>query len=44
MEHTACLVCLISTVSGRYKNAFGRASASKGHITKPEQSTLFRYL
>jgi hypothetical protein len=41
MAHTACLVCLVSTVSGLSKNALGRGNASNGHITKLEQS---RYL
>jgi hypothetical protein len=33
MACTACLVCLVSTVSGHCKNAHGRGSASSGHIT-----------
>ncbi len=40
MAHTACLVCLVSTVSGPCKNALGRGSASIRHITKLEQSTF----
>ncbi len=44
MAHTACLVCLVSTVSGRCKNALGKRSASSGHITKLEQSPFLRYL
>jgi hypothetical protein len=42
MAHTPCLVCLVSTVSGRFKNALGRGSTSSRHIAKLEQSTLFR--
>ncbi len=44
MAHTACLVCLVSTVSGCPKNTLRRASASSGLITKLEQSTFLRYL
>ncbi len=44
MAHTACLVGLVSTVSGCHKNALRRGSASSGHITKLEQFTFFRYL
>ncbi len=44
MACTACLVCLVSTVSGHCKNTLGRASTSSGHITKLEQSTFLRYL
>jgi hypothetical protein len=44
MARTACLACLVRTVSGRYKNTLRRVSASSGHITKLEQSTLLRYL
>jgi len=40
MAHTACLVCLVSIVSGHSKNALGRGSSSNGHITKLEQSTF----
>ncbi len=40
MAHSACLVCLVSTVSGCCKNTLGRASASSRHITKREQSTF----
>ncbi len=38
MTHTACLVCLFSTVSGLRKNALGRGSASSRHITKIQHS------
>jgi hypothetical protein len=44
MAHGACLVCLVSTVSGRCKNTLGRASASSRRITKLEQFTFLRYL
>ncbi len=44
VAHTACLVCLVCTVSGCRKNAPGRPCASSWHITKLEQSTLLRYL
>ncbi len=47
MEITACLVCLICTVSGcskKCKNALVRCGASSGHITKLEQSIFFWYL
>ncbi len=41
MAHTACHVCLISTVSGRNKkeakNAHRKGGASSGPITKLEQ-------
>jgi hypothetical protein len=41
MARTACLVFLISTVSGRSKkeakNALGRGGTSSRHITKLEQ-------
>ncbi len=40
MAHTACLACLVSTVSACCKNALGTPSASSKHITKLEQSTL----
>ncbi len=42
---TACPVYLISTVSGckKAKYTLGRCCASSGHITKLEQSILFRY-
>jgi hypothetical protein len=40
MMHTACLVCMVSTVSGCRKNALGRPSAKSRHITKLEQSTF----
>jgi hypothetical protein len=43
MTRTACLVCLISTVSGHYKNTLVRASAIGGQLTKLEQSTYLRY-
>ena len=42
MAHTACFVCLVSTVSGHLKNALGRGSASSWHTTR--QSTFLRYL
>jgi hypothetical protein len=38
MACTACLVCFVSAVSGRSKNALGRRSANSGDITKLEQS------
>ncbi len=41
MAYTACLVCLISAVSGRNKkakNAFVKVGAISEHITKLEQS------
>ncbi len=38
MTHTACLVSLVSNVSGWHKNAPGRGSVSK--ITKLEQYTF----
>ncbi len=44
MSRSTSLVCLVSSVSGRYKNSLGKASASSGHITKLEQSTVLRYL
>jgi hypothetical protein len=44
MTRTACLVCLVSTVSGSCKNTIVRASASSRHITELEQSTFIRYL
>jgi hypothetical protein len=34
MARTACLVCLVTTVSGCCKNTLGRASARRGHVTK----------
>jgi hypothetical protein len=37
MARTACLVCLVSTVSGRPKNALRRSSTNSEHI-KLEQS------
>jgi hypothetical protein len=42
MTHTACLVCLVCTVSGCCKNPLGRGSASSRQITKLEQSTFLR--
>jgi hypothetical protein len=39
MAHSACLVCLVSTVSCHRKNALGKGSCSSGHMTKLEQST-----
>ncbi len=44
MARTACLVCLVSTVSGRCKNALGRGSANSRHITKLEQSRISFYI
>ncbi len=41
MTHTACLVCMVSTVSGCPQKTLGRASASNRHIIKLEQSTFF---
>jgi hypothetical protein len=41
MARTACLTCLISTISAcskKAKNAVGRGSTSSGRITKLEQS------
>jgi hypothetical protein len=41
MAHTACLVCLISTVCGfskKSKNALGEGGASSWHMKKLEQS------
>ncbi len=40
MAHIDCLVCLDSAVSGSYRNALGRGSASHRHITKLDQSTF----
>ncbi len=40
MAHTACLVCLISTVNGCSKKKPGKTSASSWHITNLEQSIL----
>jgi hypothetical protein len=42
MAHTACLVCLVSSVSGHHKDALGRGSISSGQITKFQQSTLLQ--
>jgi hypothetical protein len=36
MERTACLVCLVSTVSDCHKNALGKGSASSEDIIKLE--------
>ncbi len=44
MACTACLDCLVSTVSGCCKNTLGRASTNSWHVTKLEQSTFLRYL
>jgi hypothetical protein len=47
MAHTACLVCVISTVAAAKKameNALGRCGANSRHITKLEQFIFFRYL
>jgi hypothetical protein len=38
MTRTALFVCLVSTVSGRSKNALERGGANSKHITKLEQS------
>ncbi len=44
MAHTACLVCLISTVSGRSKKSL-KCGISSGHITNLKQSIFsFQYL
>jgi len=40
VSQSACLVCLVSTVSGCHKSALGKGSASNVHITKLEQSTF----
>ncbi len=40
MAHTACRVCLVSTVSGCHKNVLGKGSASSQHITKLKQPTF----
>jgi len=32
LTRTTCLVCLVSNVSGCYKNALGRTIAISGHI------------
>ncbi len=37
MTRTACLVCLVSTVSGRSKKSL-KCVAGSGHTTKLEQS------
>ncbi len=34
MAHTACLICLVSAVSGYHKNTLWKASASSRHKTK----------
>ncbi len=44
MACTTRIVCLVSTVSGHYKNALGRGSACWRQMTKIEQSTFLRYL
>ncbi len=44
MTCTAYLVCLVSTINGSRKTLLGRASASRGHKTKLEQSNFLRYL
>ncbi len=41
---TACLVCLVSTVSGCSKIALGKGSASSWHITNLSNLLFFRYL
>ncbi len=40
MAHTACLVCMVSTVSGHCKNALRKGSVGGQRITKLEQSTF----
>jgi len=40
MAPTACLVSLVSTVSGRYKNAIGKGSTSSQNIANLKQSTF----
>jgi len=42
MAHTACLVCLVSTVSDHHKNALARPSISCRYKTKLEQSTFLQ--
>jgi len=47
MEHTACLVCFISTVNSCSKKmgkCLGRCGAISRHTTKLKQSLFFRYL
>ncbi len=44
MAHTACLDCLVSTVSGCCKNTLGTGIASSEYITKLEQSKFLRYI
>jgi hypothetical protein len=44
MAHNAYLGCLLSTVTGCYKNTLGRASAINRHIAKLEQFTFLIYL
>jgi hypothetical protein len=43
MAHTACLVCLIGTVSGQSKKQ-KMLGASSGHIANIKQSISFRCL
>jgi hypothetical protein len=38
MAHTTSFVCLVSTVSGRSKNALGRGNTRSWQIAKHEQS------
>ncbi len=42
MAHTASLVSLVSTVSGRFKKELGRGSTSGGHITNFELSNFLQ--
>ncbi len=44
MVNNCCLVCLISTASGRSKKCLGTCGACSRDITKLEQSIFFRYL
>jgi hypothetical protein len=44
MALTACLVSLVSTVSGRCKNAHGKGSTSIQHITNLSNLLFYRYL
>ncbi len=42
MACTTCHVCLLSTVSGRCKDALGKGSASGQHITKLKHYTFLQ--
>jgi hypothetical protein len=44
MVCTACLISLVSIVSGHCKNATGKGSASSQHITNISKLLFFRYL